>query len=940
MKKILSFVGLLFVATFIFVGFSIPVAHAQLASVLINEIKLDGTQWVEIMNTTAGDINLTSSTWDLVRTEAGPAGVATTTLSGLLPAHGLLTFAPSALATTTYQTLLTLKNDGATIYSMSYGSSTPLGGEPVLEAFPGAGESGVLTGGTTWSATTTITKGWYNEGPAPTVASIITDLNSANLATNLGSGSIPDTSAATGLYFEKYVGSDAVGRITFTSSLNLTNASTTDILQNLGTEMEAAAGSLSFDARTATALKDAGATISIYHVNDLWYDVSDLDISDLTVEDDDGLEIATSSGSYPSLSLVSTSTNNGGTFTFTTDHFTGFGFNPELAEVTPIATLTASTSPYYTFSSNVAGTAVYGGDCTMAAASTTVGNNTIQFGPLTPAAYANCTVKVIDGAGASSTLAVSSFTVVDEAADMAAVIADRDTLTEAAIKGANASLASTTVALAALPATGTASSSVITWASASTTIISNNGQTVNRPAFGSADATTTLTATITKNLTSTTTVFNITVLASLNSAKAITSFTITNQVGSTTISETDHTITVVMPNGTNVTALVPTITITGASVSPVSGTSTNFTSTTTFTVTAGNASTQAYVVTVQVLEATQTAPDGTGAATISTTTPEVVITDPAATTTLTINSGVTNPTIDVSAFIGAMGTGTIPAINITANNASGAEVVIPASTLVTSASTTWDGVMSAPTVTTVTLPTTSGYTKTVSSAIELGFSGVELTFDKGVRILIPDQAGKRVGYTRDAGATFTEITAVCAADNQATGDALAAGAECKIDVSGDLVIWTKHFTTFASYTQTESSSGHISGSAPVIVAVVPTVAQVTAGVASTNFKFVTNLELGSKGADVVELQKALVSAGYLVMPVGVSMGNFGPLTKAAVIKYQLANNISPAVGYVGPVTRAKLNESKGMSISTFVKLLIQLGLVSPEKEALINSIAW
>ena len=40
------------------------------------------------------------------------------------------------------------------------------------------------------------------------------------------------------------------------------------------------------------------------------------------------------------------------------------------------------------------------------------------------------------------------------------------------------------------------------------------------------------------------------------------------------------------------------------------------------------------------------------------------------------------------------------------------------------------------------------------------------------------------------------------ADNQATGDALAADGDCKIDVGSDLAIWTKHFTSFATYTQT------------------------------------------------------------------------------------------------------------------------------------------
>jgi hypothetical protein len=75
----------------------------------------------------------------------------------------------------------------------------------------------------------------------------------------------------------------------------------------------------------------------------------------------------------------------------------------------------------------------------------------------------------------------------------------------------------------------------------------------------------------------------------------------------------------------------------------------------------------------------------------------------------------------------------------------------------------------------------------------------------------------------------------------------------------------------------------------------------------------TNLTVGSTGADVMALQKFLNSnAATQVAASGAgSPGNestyFGSLTKAAVAKYQTANGISPAAGYVGPLTRASLN---------------------------------
>ena len=91
-----------------------------------------------------------------------------------------------------------------------------------------------------------------------------------------------------------------------------------------------------------------------------------------------------------------------------------------------------------------------------------------------------------------------------------------------------------------------------------------------------------------------------------SSDRAITAFTIPNQVGTTVINESAHTIALTMPYGTNVTALIPTITITGASVSPISATSTNFTTTQTYTVIAANGSTQTYIVAVTVAPTTLT----------------------------------------------------------------------------------------------------------------------------------------------------------------------------------------------------------------------------------------------------------------------------------------------------------------------------------------------
>lgn len=65
-----------------------------------------------------------------------------------------------------------------------------------------------------------------------------------------------------------------------------------------------------------------------------------------------------------------------------------------------------------------------------------------------------------------------------------------------------------------------------------------------------------------------------------------------------------------------------------------------------------------------------------------------------------------------------------------------------------------------------------------------------------------------------------------------------------------------------------------------------------------------DLTVGSTGSQVSSLQSGLVSMGYLTMPAGVPMGFFGPLTKAAVQKWQAAKGL-PASGFFGPLSRGK-----------------------------------
>ncbi len=90
----------------------------------------------------------------------------------------------------------------------------------------------------------------------------------------------------------------------------------------------------------------------------------------------------------------------------------------------------------------------------------------------------------------------------------------------------------------------------------------------------------------------------------------------------------------------------------------------------------------------------------------------------------------------------------------------------------------------------------------------------------------------------------------------------------------------------------------------------------------TCYTFNTNLTVGSKGTDVMNLQKVLnqsaatqVAATGAGSP-GMETSTFGPMTKAAVMKFQTANGISPVAGYVGAITRAKLNAMCGTTNTT------------------------
>ena len=194
-------------------------------------------------------------------------------------------------------------------------------------------------------------------------------------------------------------------------------------------------------------------------------------------------------------------------------------------------------------------------------------------------------------------------------------------------------------------------------------------------------------------------------------------------------------------------------------------------------------------------------------ATASTTSAAITVNIPAAVTDATISvSQMVNSPVD-----GVVTTQPLPAMNIeavTALSSSPVKVDIPAEVTISApASSNWDGTINVPTVkanNTVSVSADAGKTATVNTVIEVGYGDIPLTFNKAVRLLIPGMAGKDAGYTRNG--SFTKITQILSADSQNVADAeIPDGGEARIDVGSDMVIWTKHFTSFVAYTQANSA---------------------------------------------------------------------------------------------------------------------------------------
>jgi hypothetical protein len=145
---------------------------------------------------------------------------------------------------------------------------------------------------------------------------------------------------------------------------------------------------------------------------------------------------------------------------------------------------------------------------------------------------------------------------------------------------------------------------------------------------------------------------------------------------------------------------------------------------------------------------------------------------------------------------------TIPTQTNNSANVNGVLVTvsIPAGTVVTGP-LTWNGGIDFPTVaTSFTSPTADpGFLIDSLLAVEIGAGDTPLTFSRAIRIVFAGQSGKLVGWSR--GGVFTKITETCSSDDQESADTLDSGSDCRINSESDLVVWTKHFSSFITYQQ-------------------------------------------------------------------------------------------------------------------------------------------
>jgi len=144
-------------------------------------------------------------------------------------------------------------------------------------------------------------------------------------------------------------------------------------------------------------------------------------------------------------------------------------------------------------------------------------------------------------------------------------------------------------------------------------------------------------------------------------------------------------------------------------------------------------------------------------------------------------------------------------MNATRNTISAYSLEMPANITITGPAN-WTGEITIPTVTSDTVsisPSSGTVSVSTSKVIVVGFSQ-RLNLSNAARIVIGGENGKLSGYDEGSG-TIIRITNTCpnATDQDIIDDYLNDSiTECSISYGSDLIIWTKHFSRYVTFSET------------------------------------------------------------------------------------------------------------------------------------------
>jgi len=132
--------------------------------------------------------------------------------------------------------------------------------------------------------------------------------------------------------------------------------------------------------------------------------------------------------------------------------------------------------------------------------------------------------------------------------------------------------------------------------------------------------------------------------------------------------------------------------------------------------------------------------------------------------------------------------------------------------------------------------------------------------------------------------------------------------------NGTYIVYLKYYSTTGNTSEIISHSIEYKADKTSVINIktAPILGTETSNIPTANYIFKRNLKLGMTGSDIKELQKFLNNSGFIVDTAGVGSpgkesANFGTLTQKALINFQKAYNIKPAIGYFGPLTRGVVN---------------------------------